>query len=184
MRGRSLLRGAVGQIVLIFWWHQWRGKTIGYRGAKKDPVERALWLFRMFWHGNLAESVARAAPSENAIKIFYQSPNWVRLAREVKDERGSKCECCGATSREIRIVTDHIKPIKHHWHLRLDKKNLQVLCDGCNLQKGSWDETDFRAPDMRSRLADTFRKTARTEIDSFVRDIMFRGRKEVPGQDE
>jgi hypothetical protein len=61
------------------------------------------------------------APSENAIKIFYQSPNWEWLAREVKDERGSKCECCGATSREMRIVTDHIKPIKHHWHLRLDK---------------------------------------------------------------
>ena len=134
----------------------------------------------MFWHGDLAGSFARAAPSENAIKIFYRSPNWERLAREVKDERGSKCECCGATSREIRIVTDHIKPIKHHWHLRLDKKNLQVLCDGCNLQKGSWDETDFRAPDMSSRLAVALRKKAKVEIQFFARAMTFRGREKVP----
>jgi hypothetical protein len=72
----------------------------------------------------------------------------VRLAREVKDERGSKCECCGATSKEIKIVTDHIKPIKYNWHLRLDKKNMQVLCNRCNRQKGSWDVTDFGTSEL------------------------------------
>jgi hypothetical protein len=123
------------------------------------------------------------APSENAIAIFYQSPNWQRLARQVKDERGSKCECCGATSQKIRIVTDHIKPIKYHWHLRLDKKNLQVLCDGCNLKKGSWDKTDFRTPTMRSRLAASFRKSTSSEIEFFARAMAFRGREKVPEED-
>jgi hypothetical protein len=59
-----------------------------------------------------------------------------------------------------------------------------VLCDGCNLQKGSWDETDFRTPDMRSRLAASLRKKISSEIDSFVRAMTFRGRKKVPEKDE
>src|SRR5215831_1787856 len=57
---------------------------------------------------------------------------------------------------------------------------IQVLCDGCNLQKGSWDETDFRTPDMKSRLAASFRKRAKAEIEYFARVIRFRGREKVP----
>lgn len=42
------------------------------------------------------------------------------------------------------MVVDHIKPIRKHWHLRLDSNNLQILCDDCNMGKGSRGETDWR----------------------------------------
>jgi 5-methylcytosine-specific restriction endonuclease McrA len=54
------------------------------------------------------------------------------------------------SGNQVKIVVDHIKPLHHHWSLRLQKTNLQVLCDECNQGKGAWDETDHRpkpAPD-------------------------------------
>jgi HNH endonuclease len=85
-------------------------------------------------------------PPEDKIKKFYASWEWKRLSYDAKLQRGRKCECCGAQPPQVRIITDHIKPIRHHWHLRLDPSNLQVLCDECNMGKGSRDESDFREP--------------------------------------
>lgn len=81
---------------------------------------------------------------ERDIKLFYASWEWKRLSFDVKQARGRMCECCGATAPHVRIITDHIKPLRKYWHLRLDPLNLQVLCDDCNMGKGSRDETDFR----------------------------------------
>jgi len=85
-------------------------------------------------------------PPNNAKKLrdFYDSWEWKRLSYDTKKARGRKCECCGAKAPDVRIVTDHIKPIRHHWELRLDVSNLQVLCDDCNMGKGSRDDTDWR----------------------------------------
>ena len=92
------------------------------------------------------ERDASAIPFDDPlIKDFYQSLEWKRLSYEVKRERGRRCECCGATPEHgVRIVTDHVKPIRKHWHLRFERSNLQVLCDDCNVGKGSHDETDWR----------------------------------------
>lgn len=97
------------------------------------------------------------APSVNLKDEFYKSWDWRTLRMEVLKEFGSACQCCGATpgmkdatGSPVRICVDHIKPISKHWHLRLDRSNLQILCDECNQGKGNWDETDFRpapAPD-------------------------------------
>lgn len=85
------------------------------------------------------------AVNDGKLKDFYDSPEWRRLSYDVKKERGRRCECCGSTPEHgVRIITDHIKPIRKHWHLRLERSNLQILCDDCNLGKGSRDETDFR----------------------------------------
>lgn len=85
--------------------------------------------------------------TEKMIREFYDSPPWKRLSYDIKKERGRRCECCGATPDQgVRIITDHIKPLRKYWHLRLDPLNMQVLCDDCNLGKGSRDETDWRAP--------------------------------------
>lgn len=90
-------------------------------------------------------STARG-PSEAKMKAFYQSWEWKRLSYQTKIDRGRRCECCGATPDSgARIVTDHIKPIRHHWALRLDPTNCQVLCNDCNMGKGSRDQTDWRA---------------------------------------
>jgi 5-methylcytosine-specific restriction endonuclease McrA len=91
-----------------------------------------------------AKPLRAKVTDEVKIRNFYDSWEWRRLSFDVKIERGRVCECCGARPPDVRIVTDHIKPLRHYWHLRLDKTNLQVLCDDCNKGKGSRDETDFR----------------------------------------
>lgn len=85
-------------------------------------------------------------PTEAMLTEFYQSWDWKRCRYDFIKERERRCQCCGATPAVgIRIVVDHVKPIRKHWALRLDPKNLQLLCDDCNQGKGSRDETDWRA---------------------------------------
>ena len=77
-------------------------------------------------------------------KNFYRSWEWKKLRYQILCERGPKCECCGAQPIDgVRLVVDHIKSVRHHWHLRLDKANCQVLCNDCNMGKGSDDSTDW-----------------------------------------
>lgn len=89
---------------------------------------------------------------------FYESFEWKRLRFEVLNARGRKCECCGADNRAAIIHVDHIKPVKKHWDLRLDPKNLQVLCGDCNHGKGTRYEIDFRA-DRAKQIRDCQTKT-------------------------
>lgn len=96
---------------------------------------------------------APARPTVHTKDEFYASWEWRTLRMEVLKEQGATCNCCGASKgdrdmagKPVKIVVDHIKPLSKHWHLRLDKSNLQVLCDECNMGKGNWDETDFRRP--------------------------------------
>jgi 5-methylcytosine-specific restriction endonuclease McrA len=86
---------------------------------------------------------ARAKESDK-YKRFYASWQWARVRYEFLKGKERKCACCGSTVADgERIVCDHIKPIRYFWDLRLDPKNLQLICDGCNRGKGS-DETDWR----------------------------------------
>jgi len=92
-------------------------------------------------------------PTKSAKAAFYASWEWRTLRMEVLKQFGARCMCCGATPEHkdmagnaVKIVVDHIKPLHHHWGLRLQKKNLQILCDECNQGKGAWDETDHRTP--------------------------------------
>lgn len=74
-------------------------------------------------------------------KSFYQSWEWKRLRYDTILRYGAKCMCCGS---EDRIVVDHVKPVRNYPELALDPDNLQILCNDCNMGKGSRDETDFR----------------------------------------
>ena len=85
---------------------------------------------------------------------FYKSWEWRTVRMEVLTQHGRACQCCGAepgmktsAGDPVRICVDHIKPLSKFWHLRLDRTNLQVLCDECNQGKGAWDQTDFRKPE-------------------------------------
>jgi 5-methylcytosine-specific restriction endonuclease McrA len=90
-------------------------------------------------------NVGRKARREEAIKAFYNSWGWKKLRYRILKERGRTCECCGATATDgAKICVDHVKAVRRFWHLRLDPKNLQVLCDSCNRGKGSHDRTDWR----------------------------------------
>lgn len=88
----------------------------------------------------------RKSDRERQIAGFYTCIPWKQLAYDTKVKRGRRCECCGATPADgVRIVTDHIKPLRTHWDLRLDPGNVQVLCDDCNRGKGSRSADDFRS---------------------------------------
>lgn len=84
--------------------------------------------------------------TEGEIRAFYRSPEWKRLRYAALAKFRRRCLCCGAMpSQGIQIVVDHIKPIRTHPHLRLKLSNLQLLCDACNIGKGSHDRTDWRS---------------------------------------
>lgn len=78
---------------------------------------------------------------------FYASIEWKRIRYAVLKEHGTICQCCGQgrnTDKGIQIHVDHIKSLRKFPELRLDKKNLQVLCSDCNSGKGNIDDTDWR----------------------------------------
>lgn len=123
------------------------------RGSKKTRLKRALRLAE----GKPAIIYPKRAPVKRGSatvdmkKAFYASWDWRTLRMEVLKEHGHRCQSCGATPNDstvsgakVRIVVDHIKPLSKFWNLRLDRTNLQVLCDECNMGKGAWDETDYR----------------------------------------
>lgn len=93
----------------------------------------------------------RSAPSDDMKQAFYRSWDWRTLRMEVLKTFGHRCQACGSTPKDtamdgspVKIVVDHIKPLSQFWNLRLDRSNLQVLCDECNMGKGAWDQTDYR----------------------------------------
>lgn len=124
--------------IIVEWFHFHENqaiKPIEYRKTKK----------------RYTHPVNRSSPSDKAKAAFYKSWDWRTLRMEVLKEYGARCECCGSTPRHtdtngdpVKICVDHIKPISRHWNLRLDKSNLQVLCDECNQGKGAWDQSDWR----------------------------------------
>lgn len=82
---------------------------------------------------------------------FYRSWEWKRVRMDALLKYGPVCMCCGARrgdktpqGDDVRIVVDHVRPIAKYWERRLDPTNLQILCDECNMGKGSRLETDFR----------------------------------------
>lgn len=77
---------------------------------------------------------------------FYRSPEWRSLRYQVLREQSACCACCGRSPRVHGIVlhVDHILPRSKFPHFALDKSNLQVLCDDCNLAKSNTTFDDWR----------------------------------------
>lgn len=89
----------------------------------------------------------KALPPDYSIisKKFYLSPEWRSLRYEVLKEQGARCCLCGRTAKDgVKIHVDHIVPLSKDWSKRLDKDNLQVLCEDCNLGKSNKDCIDWR----------------------------------------
>lgn len=118
---------------------QRRKQKLAQRASRKAGNPKKVYL----------PGIPSASTLERDIKEFYASWEWKRLSYDVKQERGRICECCGARPPKAVIHTDHIKPLRKYWHLRLERTNMQVLCEDCNMGKGSRDETDFRLLNAR-----------------------------------
>ena len=73
-------------------------------------------------------------------KEFYLSQEWKELRYSVLKEQGGKCQLCGRSRKDgVVLHVDHIIPLSKDWSKRLDKDNLQVLCEDCNLGKSNKD---------------------------------------------
>ncbi|MCH9024334.1 MAG: HNH endonuclease [candidate division Zixibacteria bacterium] len=77
---------------------------------------------------------------------FYSSKEWRSLRYRVLRKYSAECMCCGRSKKNDGVVihVDHIKPRSKYPYLALDFKNLQLLCEDCNLGKSNIDETDWR----------------------------------------
>jgi 5-methylcytosine-specific restriction endonuclease McrA len=75
---------------------------------------------------------------------FYGSREWRELRYKVLALHGARCQCCGASRDEGRLMqVDHIKPRHRYPELALTLENLQVLCDESSIGKTSKDATDW-----------------------------------------
>jgi 5-methylcytosine-specific restriction endonuclease McrA len=84
---------------------------------------------------------AGPAPDEN----FYRSMKWRQLRYLALRNTDGRCQACGACAADgVKMHVDHIKPRSRFPELALSLDNLTVLCEDCNIGKGSWDDTDWR----------------------------------------
>mgnify|MGYP006099881477 CR=1 FL=1 len=88
-----------------------------------------------------------------AKRIFLASDDWKSIKNIVFDKYPKKCMRCGATSS---IEVDHINSVYRNPDLRLSEDNLQVLCRGCNTNKGT-DFADYRTKHGRELAEAEFR---------------------------
>ena len=83
-------------------------------------------------------------------KGFYGQWAWKRVRYEALKLHGQRCQCCGwqpGDTKSGHLVVDHIKPRKKYPELALDRSNLQVLCNDCNMGKSDHYEDDWRSFD-------------------------------------
>lgn len=64
---------------------------------------------------------------------FYNSIQWRTLSMKYTQDKGYRCEECGAIASEVH----HIVPIQtdEGWERRLDYNNLECLCVRCHNKK-------------------------------------------------
>ncbi|WP_376716159.1 HNH endonuclease [Vagococcus lutrae] len=70
---------------------------------------------------------------------FYNSKAWRQLSHVVKVETFNICERCGAEG----TVSDHIIPTEVDWNKRLERENIQRLCDSCHAIKTHEDKRKY-----------------------------------------
>ena len=64
---------------------------------------------------------------------FYNSTEWRTLSAKYTQDKGFRCEKCGAIATEVH----HDKAIQtpEGWERRLDSDNLELLCKACHNER-------------------------------------------------
>ena len=91
---------------------------------------------------------ARRVDKPEPADSFYRSYKWRRLRVDTLETNRQRygmlaCECCGKMG-DGAVHVDHIYPRSTHPELALDPANLQVLCEDCNVGKGTAYTTTWR----------------------------------------
>lgn len=96
-----------------------------------------LWLFEVMTSSHLrghmrdAEQWIIGLIQHNNIKGFYSSTTWERLRDQFKADQHSECQMCRAAGvYGPPDIVHHIKHVRQHPELALDRDNLITLCDG------------------------------------------------------
>lgn len=119
----------------------------GKRG-KADRARRWQWLDQKLMEDerlNLLPEYSSEKKRRVSNKDFYKSQEWREIRYRVLSRSKGKCELCNRGSQNgVILHVDHIKPRSKYPELALSERNLQVLCDDCNLGKSNIDDTDWR----------------------------------------
>lgn len=71
-------------------------------------------------------------------KVFYGSPEWRLLRKEIIKSHENVCKNCGKKITEKNDITiDHILPRSKFPKSALEIKNMRILCRSCNSSKGN-----------------------------------------------
>jgi len=69
---------------------------------------------------------------------FYQTREWRKLRWDVLTASDGRCGMCGRGKKHgVVLHVDHILPRSKYPSVELDRSNLQVLCEDCNLGKSA-----------------------------------------------
>ena len=110
-----------------------RGVAEALRAAGVVPIETRVGAALNYAAAKRMETGDAGLLPTSAVSAFYQTPQWQRLAYQCKLRDGRRCMCCGATPADgVRIVSDHIVPIRLRWDLRLEPTNIQSYQSGCD----------------------------------------------------
>lgn len=117
------------------------------QGRKVSKHDRWVWLLeRLETLPPSKAAVRRRTATANRLdrEAFYRSPQWRAVRFDVLKDAGGRCVLCGSGGSGVILHVDHIKPRSLRPDLSLEPKNLQCLCEDCNLGKSNRDDTDWR----------------------------------------
>ncbi len=120
----------------------------GQLESEREKMRAELKLIRASRaeRGKRRKSGAKADKSKRKGGDFYLTAAWRQLRYLALRNCEGRCQCCGGGACDgLRLHVDHVKPRSQFPELAMDIGNLQVLCEDCNLGKGGWDSTDWRA---------------------------------------
>ncbi len=65
------------------------------------------------------------------INIFINMKEYLNILKQIREERGEKCEACGAIAKYIHHIIPVSKQRIHH-NLMYEPANMIILCDDCH----------------------------------------------------
>lgn len=124
-----------------------RRQTLPERQAKKASIKKELQEVKkqLFELTQKTKQSFKEYPkyTKGMGNEFYRTREWRSIRWDVISRSNGKCSVCGKSNKEHGIIihVDHVKPRSKFPELELDKNNLQILCEECNIGKGAKPQT-------------------------------------------
>jgi hypothetical protein len=159
----DILTAILGVICLVAFlgWY-WFGRRDEPSSAKVDRAPDIIDPSRRHEYAGVEGVLSEGEVPYSTTLEFYNSRGWKRcrygFLREWRSLCDPVCMCCRVSEQTKLLNVDRILPLKNNWFLRYDWNNLQVLCEDCNIGKGSTDTTDFRPAHFKTHIAEVVRR--------------------------